>query len=120
MKKLDYEKIESADESLRHLKFEPKANLQPRVSLNLDQIIDRRQHPKPILFIQVPIIAHEAFHKVADHLEQKLLEIGWFLLWTESHVEQTEYKIQSFTLQDPQELQVQKLKEIILNEIKGK
>lgn len=107
---------EYAFEKLRHLEVEPNANLKPLPN----STIERKIEPKPILFVQVPIIAHEDFNEIADQLEQKIADAGWFLLWSESHVEKTEYKIQSFTLKDSQEVQVQELKEIILNAIKGK
>lgn len=111
--KLEYEKIESADDSLRFLKVEPKANLKPLIEF------EKKIEPKPILFIQVPIIAHEDFNKFLDQIEQRISNAGWFLLWAESHVEQTEYKIKSFTLKDSQEIELRDLKEQILKTIKG-
>jgi len=111
--KLEYEKIQTANDAFLGLKIEPRANLKPTLQFQPIPI-----PPKPILFIQVPRREHETFEKLSDGIEKQLNEAGWFLLWAFSNKD--EYEIQSFTLDISHRFQTEELKEIILKEIKGK
>lgn len=102
-------------EAMKQIKVESKSTETiKRDGFNFTRTIE----PKPILFIHVPRREDENFDAVSAEIERQLNEAGWFLLWAVSNKD--EYEIQAFTLKDSQEVQVQELKEIILNEIKGK
>lgn len=91
-------------EPLQEIKIEPKANLLP------SQPIERKTEPKPILFIKVPKREHLTFEQLSEGIEKQINEAGWFLVWAYSHKD--DYEIESFTIRDVQEVQVQELKEI--------
>lgn len=117
--KLEYEKIESGEDSLRHLKVEPKANLKPEWGKFLTkEDLPIPLSPKPILYIQLPGDSGISFEN-QQHLEKLITDAGWMCLMLISAFV-SEIKIQAFTLKDSQEIQVQELQEIILTEIKGK
>lgn len=97
--------------SLRPMK---KIKVEPS-SLHND--IKWKVEPKPILVIKIPKEYGVKFDDMTI-LEKQINEAGWFLIYLETN--DTEVMIQSFTLKDSQEVQVQELKQIILNEIKGK
>jgi hypothetical protein len=102
--------FEKKFEPLKEIKIEPKANLLPSFP------IERKKEPKPILFIKVPKREHLTFEQLSEGIEKQINEAGWFLLWAYSHKD--DYEIESFTLKDLQEVQLQELKEIILKSIK--
>lgn len=107
--KLEYEKIESGDDSLRYLKIEPKANLKSIIEF------ERKVEPKPILILQIP--DKYVFHGELEEMEKYLNENGWIFLWFFVDIEDLEF--QSFTLKDSQEIELKELKEQILKTIKG-
>lgn len=113
--KLEYEKIESGEDSLRHLKVEPK------VSLNLGQVIDRRIEPKPILVLYLDIRGveiQEAFDFAQKQME-KFREHGWLYLIIPIDDGRTTF-IESHYIEKSNTIEFQNLQETILKEIKGK
>lgn len=93
---------------LQRLKVEPSP---------LKNDIKWKDEPKPILFMKIPNgWVYE--QSDMDLLEKQINNAGWFFLYFQTDV--VDVMIESFTLKDSQEIQVQELKEIILNKIKGK
>jgi hypothetical protein len=97
-------------ESIRR---EPKANLRP----DIGAIIERNFQPKPILFMKIPNgWVYE--QSDMDALEKQVNDAGWFFLYFQTNV--SDVMIEAFTLKDSQKIELEKLKEQIINEIKGK
>jgi hypothetical protein len=97
---------------LQRFKVESKANLK-RDGFDFKRVAE----PKPILMIKIPNGYSIEFSRM-EYLEKEINEAGWFLLYFQTNVD--EILVEAFTLKDLQEIELEKLKEQIINEIKVK
>jgi len=106
--------------------FEQDNNLKPMKKIkvepsSLQNDIKWKVEPKPILIIYIPNGMFREYSmkvQIIERLQSSLRDSGWLGIVFET--EEKEVKVQSFALKDSQEVQIQELKQIILNEIKGK
>lgn len=104
---MKYEEIDQTNKAFFNIG--PKANLKP-----LPTEIHVKVNPEPIICIWVPVTMYDL---VAQSMKSKLENSGWisFIFATNN----SEVKVEAFSVDTAKRLDIEKLKETIINEIKG-